>query len=355
MGRTKAADGPAPLVMTGVAGTALTAGERALVSRGVGGVLLFSRNFESPAQLAGLADSVRRLAPDPGSPPLVAVDHEGGRVQRFRSPFTEFPPMGEVGRLGDPVLVRSLARAQARELAAAGVTLDLAPVCDLRRGPPDGVVGDRAFGEDPEAVAALAAAAVGGYLAGGVLPCAKHFPGHGAALADSHLGPSVLDLGLEDLRSRELVPFRAAVRAGAPLVMTGHLSVPALDPSLPASLSPAAHALLRRELGPGVLVVTDDMQMGAVAARLPGRGEAALAAVEAGADLVEYRDPGPAEEALEAIGRGLAGSVLRERAGRSARLRARALAGLPPPPPPGAVGDPAHRRLLDGLLARLGG
>ncbi len=255
---------------------------------GLGGVILFRRNGGSAAEVAGALKAFRaRLAEvDPGSPALVLVDQEGGRVERLTDGVPSLPPARELAA-GGPGAVGTAVGAQARALRRLDIDVNLAPVCDLPRPGASDVIGDRAYGNDPLTVAACVAAHVRATLAAGVLPCAKHFPGHGAARVDSHAALPVLDLSVQELRARDLEPFVAAIAAGVPLVMPGHLRVPALDDA-PASLSgPWLRDVLRRELGFTGAVVSDDLEMGA----LDGLGsptEVAARAVAAGCDLLIY-------------------------------------------------------------------
>ena len=192
-----------------------------------------------------------------------------------------------MGARGDPAEARGIARQIGTELLRAGVNTDLAPVVDTGFG---AAIGSRSFGEDPELVARMGAASVEGFDAAGAVSAAKHFPNHGPATADSHLRLPVVDHDLRTLRSRDLPPFEAAIDAGVPMVMMGHLLYPAIDPERPASLSPKAVGLLRGELGFGGVVVTDDLAMaGATGGDPPAR--AAVEAVKAGADLLIISSP----------------------------------------------------------------
>jgi beta-N-acetylhexosaminidase len=213
----------------------------------------------------------------------VAVDQEGGPVQRFREPFPEMPSARQFGSGGDPVTVAESARQVATGLRALGVNINLAPVLDVPRNP-DCPLWERSYSNDPEQVARFGLAAIQGYRDGGVLPVVKHFPGLGATYLDSHLDlPTVADGAVrQDL---DLLPFRRAVAAGVPGVMCAHVLVPAWD-ALPASLSRVATTrVLREQLGFSGLSFTDDLEMGAVAKHWPV-AEAAKLAVAAGHDIL---------------------------------------------------------------------
>jgi beta-N-acetylhexosaminidase len=251
----------------------------------LGGIVLFARNVEEPAQVAEVAWRASQLVAD-DLPPWVSVDQEGGRVARLKRPFTLWPPMATLGRSGDPVLARRFAAALAAELRAVGITLDFAPVLDIFTNPKNTVIGDRALSGDGAVVAALGVAIIDAFQQAGLASCGKHFPGHGDTLADSHHDLPVVEHDLQRMRAIEFEPFRAAIRAGVSSLMTCHVLVPELDQSQPATLSRAVvQGLLRDELGYQGVVFTDDMEMKAVAARMPVPA-AAVEALAAGCDAV---------------------------------------------------------------------
>ena len=254
----------------------------------VGGVILFARNVDAPEQVADLVREIQSLARDAGHdlPLLVTVDQEGGRVARLREPWTVWPPLRALGRGGSPELARRMGAALAAELAACGIRWDLAPVLDVDTNPKNPVIGDRSFGDDPELVGRLGVAMIGGLQEGGVAACAKHFPGHGDSDVDSHLALPALDHSRSRLEDVELRPFRMAIEAGVATLMTGHLLVRELDEEAPATLSRrVVQQLLREELGYRGVVVSDDIEMKALADRWPA-GEAAVAAARAGCDII---------------------------------------------------------------------
>jgi len=258
---------PGQLLFAGFAGTALPDDLAALIRAGrVGGVVLFARNVASPAQLRALVAELHDRAP--ASAPLsVAIDQEGGRVQRLRAPWTEWPPMRRLGERGSPADTEAVARALGRELADLRVDLDFAPVADVDTNPANPVIGDRSFSRDPEEVARHAVAFTLGLQREGVAACAKHFPGHGDTSVDSHLELPRIEHDRERLARVELVPFRALAAARVASMMTAHVSLPRLDPAFPATLSPAVLALLREEIGYDGLVFSDDLEMRAIADR----------------------------------------------------------------------------------------
>jgi beta-N-acetylhexosaminidase len=283
-GRLKIARGP---VVVDVAGLSLTAAERERLSHPlVGGVILFARNFESRKQLGKLCREIRRLR----KPRLlVAVDHEGGRVQRFRDGFTRIPPMAELGRLWETDVLAACRRAtelghtMASELRGIGIDLSFAPVLDLDWGG-SGVIGDRAFHGDPRVVAMLARCLTHGMLLGGMANCGKHFPGHGFAAGDSHHEIPVDDRDLETILANDAAPY-GWLGQTLLAVMPAHVVYPRVD-SQPAGFSRIwLKRILRGRLGFEGLIFSDDLTMeGAAAAG--GIVDRARAAFSAGSDMV---------------------------------------------------------------------
>jgi beta-N-acetylhexosaminidase len=287
------------LVFTGVSGYSLTDDEKKFIEKeDIGGVILFANNYDSPAQLAELVNSIQVLRSE--YPLFIATDHEGGRVVRFKTQFTQFPPMLEIAKLDSPKLVFEVATIMAEELLACGVNLNLAPVCDIWNNDHNKVIWDRAFGTDHESVSKFISSMIRGFETNHLLSCAKHFPGHGNTLKDSHYDLPIVKKSLDDIRKEELQPFIKAVKARVDMIMMAHIIVDDIDPELPCSLSPKAHELLRTELKYKGLILSDDMQMGAITAHR-GTGEAAMMAIKAGSDLIEYRDMSQAILGLEGL------------------------------------------------------
>ena len=250
----------------------------------LGGVILFARNIEVPEHLAELSHDVQSLTS--GVPLWVSIDQEGGRVARLRAPFTEWPPMAALGRSGDPGLASRFAAALAAELAVVGITLDYAPVLDIHTNPHNPVIGDRALAADAATVGALGSAIVRGLQDHGVAACGKHFPGHGDTSVDSHDELPVVEHPPDRIRRVECVPFRDAIGADVAFLMTAHLLAPALDEDSPATFSrPIVHGLLREELGFNGVILSDDLEMEALA-RTHTAPEAAVRAIAAGCDGV---------------------------------------------------------------------
>jgi beta-N-acetylhexosaminidase len=270
------------------AGAVLTADDvRRLRHPAVGGVILFTRNFESPAQLQALTQDIRALR-EPQL--LIGVDHEGGRVQRFKEGFTALPPMRAFGQLWDRDRDAGRAAAHAAgyiigaELAAHGLDFSFAPVLDLDYGA-SSVIGDRALHYDPLAVGALAAALISGLAAGGMGAVGKHFPGHGYAAADSHVAVPTDGRALSEILRKDLVPYAPAIHAGLAGVMPAHVIYPRIDAE-PAGYSRVwLQDILRGKLGFGGLVFSDDLSM-AGASTAGGVAERARAALDAGCDMV---------------------------------------------------------------------
>ena len=250
----------------------------------IGGITLFSRNIEEPEQVAELSHDLQHLGTD--LPLWVAVDQEGGRVARLKPPFTVWPPMAALGLSGDATLAARFASALAAELKAVGITLDYAPVLDIHTNPKNPIIGDRALGEDADTVARLGAAVVRGLQEKGVAACGKHFPGHGDTSVDSHLELPLVEHPPDRIRHVECVPFRAAITSGVAFMMTAHILIPSFDEERPATLSPhVVQALLREELGFTGVILSDDLEMQALA-KTYSVTDAAVQAIAAGCDAV---------------------------------------------------------------------
>lgn len=287
------------LVLTGISGLALNDQEKDfLKNENIGGVILFDRNYESPAQLAELISSIQTLRDE--YPLFISVDHEGGRVQRFKKQFTHFPSMFDIGRLDSPKTIFEVYEIMALELAAVGINLSYAPVCDIWTEPANKVIGDRAFGTTEESVSKLITGAIRGLQVNKVIACAKHFPGHGATTKDSHFDLPIVKTSLDVLQTREFLPFSKAIKSRVEMVMMAHLVVDAIDPEKPTTLSSKAYKILRDELKFQKVIITDDMQMKAISDHF-GVELAAVSALSSGADLILYRDMENAAKALAAI------------------------------------------------------
>jgi beta-N-acetylhexosaminidase len=274
--------------ITGCRGLELSPEERAfLKAEKPAGLILFQRNCEGPDQVRRLTQSFRDAVGEQDT--LVLIDQEGGRVQRLGPPhWRVLPPAAAFGALYafDPAkgieAARLAARLVARDLAQLGITMNCAPVVDLPVPGADGIIGNRAFCESPGPTIALAEAVARGLLAGGVLPCIKHIPGHGRAGVDSHLALPIVDAPLEELTRRDFRPFREL--AHLPAAMTAHVVYTAIDPAAPATTSlRLIQDIIRGEIGFGGLLMSDDLSMQALTGTMQERTQAAL---HAGCDVV---------------------------------------------------------------------
>jgi beta-N-acetylhexosaminidase len=282
-----------------------------------GGFFLRPEVISDAEQVARLARQLHRAGDGPdGLPLLLSMDQEGGVVQRLKAGVDVVPSALSVGSTGDPSYARKVARRNGRTLQGLGVTMVLAPVADVD---PDGVsvMGSRAYSSDVDVAAEMVVASVRGYVQAGIVPVVKHFPGLGTVTGDSHRSLPVQRKPVAELERTDLVPFAAAVDAGAPVVMTGHVAVPALEEDVPASLSATVIGeLLRERLGFRGVAVTDSQGMGPVHGRY-GPAEGAVRSLLAGNDLV-LNSPNP-ERARKAVLRALRdGRITRERVDEAA-------------------------------------
>lgn len=308
------------MLVIGIAGTELSAQERDWLQHdAVAGVILFTRNFASRAQVTELSAAIREAAP---RPQLICVDQEGGRVQRFREGYSALPPLEGFGKryAEDPQGALQLAREHAwlmaSEIRASGIDLSFAPVVDLARG--NRAIGDRAFDADPQVVAAFTRAYVQGMHSVGMPATLKHFPGHGTVLEDTHFDDAADPRTLEELRGQDLLPFAAGIEAGADAVMMAHVKYPAVAPE-PAGYSPRwIQDILRDGMGFRGVVFSDDIGMAAAfsAGGVKARIELHL---DAGCDVVLVCSPKLVEESLKAVeGRALNTAALLGLIGRGA-------------------------------------
>jgi len=349
----------ASTLVIGFPGTASSPELREVLRLGIGGTILFRRNVVDPVQVAQLIGELQDARLDE-LPLLISADQEGGRVARLRSPLTEFPDMAWVGRTGDEALAERVAEVLSRELKAVGFNLNFAPVMDVDSNPANPVIGPRAFSSSPEVVSRLGSAMIRTMHHCGILACAKHFPGHGDTLTDSHKELPTLPHSLERLHRLELVPFRASIAAGVKLIMTAHVVFEAIDPSLPATLSqPVLTGLLRQTLGFQGVVVSDDLEMKAVLDHY-GIRASVLQGMTAGVDcFLICHTLARVYEAIEAlVHEAESDSHFRHRL-LEAAARVRVLrAGLGPYQPIDAatvmdhVGLPAHKAVSDDVRRR---
>lgn len=277
------------LFMAGLPGHEVDPGTETLIcEHGLGGLIFFGRNIESPIQLAQLCMDLQDLAmKSQGKPLFLAVDQEGGRVVRLREPFTNFPGNTAIGMDPEPLKrAAEFAAVTAREMMMVGLNMDLAPVLDVRRGRPEKHLEGRTFGDDPEKVSMLGKVVIKGLQENGILAVAKHFPGLGRTQLDPHVHLPVIDMDERELEGINLPPFRSAIEAGVSSIMTSHAIYPVIEPEIPATLSrKTLTGILRNGLGFKGLVITDDLEMGAIEKKW-GAAEGASLSFEAGADIL---------------------------------------------------------------------
>jgi beta-N-acetylhexosaminidase len=276
------------LFMVGFEGREVTSELAArMATYGWGGVIIFGRNVESPAQLRALTQELQAaVGARDHLPLLIAVDQEGGRVARLKAPFTTFPSAAQMGQTQSEQLAAMVGQAIATELRAVGINMDMAPVLDVLTNSVNTVIGDRAFSADPVCVARQGMAFMRGMHAAGVLAVGKHFPGHGDTRLDSHLALPISERTVAQLEACELLPFREAIAAGLEAIMTAHVICSAWDPHHPATLSrPILTDVLRAEMGFSGVIITDDLGMAAVSETMPWE-EIPLRALCAGVDLL---------------------------------------------------------------------
>jgi beta-N-acetylhexosaminidase len=349
----------ARLFMVGFPGLRIDDELAALMDAGVFGAILFKRNVSEgdPAATAALCRELKERA---GRPFILSVDQEGGRVARLRgAPFTALPPMRELGAGGDAARVERAGRLLAHELRAVGFDWDFAPVLDVDTNPQNPVIGDRAFSRDPQEVGRLGVALARGLEAGGVASCGKHFPGHGDTTTDSHLTLPRLPHDLERLRAVELVPFRAFAEAQLSSLMTAHVLFDAIEPGVPATMSARVlDGLLRRELGFDGVLVSDDLEMKAIADHYSVE-EAAVQGTLAGVDLFLVCHRADVQRrAIEAVVRAVeSGRIPRARIEEAHRRLARLEARFAHPPEDrlATLGSEEHRALAHGLTSAFAG
>ncbi|HET7219868.1 MAG TPA: beta-N-acetylhexosaminidase [Vicinamibacterales bacterium] len=331
------------LAIAGFAGETIPADLKTLAREfDLGGIILFARNVSAPEQVAEISREARTMAQD--LPLWVSVDQEGGRVARLKAPFTIWPPMMTLGRSGDERLAERFAVALAAELQAVGITLDYTPVLDILTNPKNPVIGDRALAGRAEDVARLGRTIVRVLQREGIAACGKHFPGHGDTAVDSHHELPLIEHSPDRIAAVELVPFRAAIEEGVAAIMTAHILIPAFDDERPATLSPAiVDSLLKRQLGFGGLVLSDDLEMRAISGRY-GIPEATVAAITAGCDAVLMcgASQEPQAAALEALIKAVETGTLpvkrvEDALARHRRVKERFLAAARPAPLTGSA------------------
>jgi beta-N-acetylhexosaminidase len=277
------------LFMAGLPGPDLDEGTEALIrDYNLGGIILFDRNILDPAQVARLCRDIQESAMrHHGLPLFMSVDQEGGRVARLCEPFTSFPGNSAIGSAADPIeRAVEFARITGKEMRMVGLNMNLAPVVDVQRGVLEKHLEGRTFGEDPEMVALLGKTVIRTLQDHGVMAVAKHFPGLGRAAVDPHLDLPRIDSDEREMEEINLIPFQAAIDENVTGIMSSHSIYSALDPLLPATLSRSIMThLLRDRMGYAGLILSDDLEMGAIA-RQWGVAPGAVRAFEAGVDIL---------------------------------------------------------------------
>lgn len=340
-------------------GTAITPALEAMIrQRHVGGVILYSENFDDATSVRRLTTDLQKIATDAKTLPLfISIDQEGGAVVRIARGATILPGNMALAATPDPNdSVRKAVAITARDLRAVGVNFELAPDADVNNEPRNPIILNRSFGSDPQRVAGLVTVATQAFADARFLCCAKHFPGHGETTTDSHTGLPLLDVDRAHLDAIELVPFRAAIAANIPAIMSAHIRIPALDPTpdLPVTLSPKVMTdLVRTQLGFGGLLVTDDLEMGALT-QTRTESQAGYDAFAAGADFLLLRfDESAQTDAHDRLTRGMtSGALDRSRVEASLRriLSIKERYGiLDGSTPSGTAGSDADRATADEL------
>lgn len=313
------------LMLIGISGPSLTQDEKKfIVENNISGVTLFSRNCVDPQQIRDLCAELQSLRHNMAdkAPLYIGIDMEGGRVARLKPPFTKWPPLKFIGDLDSPTVSFHFTEAMGKELKAVGINLDYAPCIDVFTNPQNTVIGDRAVSTDPELVAKHASALIRGYIKADVIPCVKHFPGHGHTIIDSHEDLPVEEADWNRLQQVELVPFKKSFRSRVELLMTAHILFKNVDSEWPVTLSEHfLKKILRDELKYKGLIITDDLDMKALAKNYD-RDKIPVRALQAGADLLLYcNEPESPPIALDNLEKAFADGQLNEDELRSIHKR----------------------------------
>ena len=293
------------LTLIGISGHSLTADEKKfIIENNISGVVLFARNVAEPKQIYDLCNEIQNLRQQTAdhAPLFIGIDMEGGRVHRLKPPFTQWPALKTIGDLDAPTAAFQFAMQMGQELMAVGINLDFAPCVDIFNNPKNTVIGDRSVSTDYLMVEKMASALVRGYLKSGIFSCAKHFPGHGYTVIDSHEELPVEPFDLKRLHEVELIPFKKAFRSKVDMVMTGHISFPNIDPQWPVTLSEIfLKKMIKQEMKYAGLIISDDLDMKAMAKHFD-KAEIPVRSFEAGCDLLLYcNEPASPPIAIEAV------------------------------------------------------
>lgn len=292
-------------ILIGLSGASLTADEKKfIVENNISGVTLFDRNCIEPKQIRDLCAEIQSLRHKMSdkAPLFIGIDMEGGRVHRLKAPFTKWPPLKKLGDLDAPTVAFHFAQRMGREMSAVGINLDYAPCVDTFTNPANTVIGDRAISSDPLKVEKMISALIRGYIKSGILSCAKHFPGHGNTLIDSHEDLPVELADLKRLYEVELIPFKKALRSRVDMVMTSHILFKNIDSKNPVTFSEFfLKKMIREEMKYKGLIITDDLGMKALA-KYHDREQIPVKAMQAGAELLLYcNEPDSPPVAIESL------------------------------------------------------
>lgn len=350
-------------IILGIQGLTLTHEEAEfIVQNNIGGVILFNRNVESPLQVRELTEQIQSLSSRMAdkAPLFVSIDMEGGRVARLKPPFTQWPPLSAIGKIDSTSVAFKFAQVMGEELKAVGINLDFAPCVDVFSNPNNTVIGDRSLSPNPEVVARLGSALVRGYIKSGIIPCAKHFPGHGNTVIDSHDDLPIENKTIEELDPIEFEPFKKAFRARLDLIMAAHIKFPKIDPDWPATLSEIfLKKILRDRLKYRNMIITDDLDMGALKKHFD-KATIAVRALQAGANILLYcNEPESPRIALDAIEKALRDKnldpqVVAENHRRVLELKRATVSKIAPLDAGEAsrfIGHPDHLRLAKAIAA----
>jgi len=350
-------------LIIGLSGLTLTTDEKKMiVDNNIGGVILFARNIQSPEQVHALCSeiqSLRHQMPDK-APIIISIDQEGGRVARIRAPLTVWPPLKKLGEIDNPTVSFHFSHRLGLELRALGINLNFAPCIDVYSNPKNTVIGDRALSSDFDLVTKHASALVRGFIKAEVIPCIKHFPGHGNTLIDSHEDLPIENATLDQLMSSSIMPFKKAFKSRADLVMLAHILFPQIDPNFPATLSEIfVQKILKADCRYRGLIITDDLGMKALTKSM-STSEIAVRALHVGADLLLYCNepdaPAVAMEALlEACGNGpLKPDLIQQNAQKILQFKLSRIKNpdvLPYSDVRHLIGHESHKKLSEAIMA----
>ncbi len=291
------------LFQVGISGTTLKPSEKKfLKENNIGGVILFDRNLESPEQIYQLTSEIQTIKTSDNVPLIISIDMEGGRVLRLKDPFTRWPSVGKLSELDSTALAFKFSQSMGVEMRSVGINMDFAPCIDIFTNPKNEVIGDRSPGDNEEIVSKIGSALTRGYIKADIITCAKHFPGHGNTLLDSHFDLPIEDLDIETLREREFIPYKKVIRSKVDYVMTAHITYKNIDSEHPVTFSRKFITdILKDELRFKKVVITDDLDMEALTKHY-SREEIPILALEAGCDSLLYcNNPESHEIALDSV------------------------------------------------------